>query len=228
MRFMRRLASIDKNLSPSARSVMMTLSYGRVSPSSHEGWTRDLERFRSRLERRVGRELPGVWVREFQEGRGCPHHHIALCLPDGLPRRKLLKAAREVWHAVGGDGSTAHLKRGFHGRVIRSWRAVRAYLGKHVAEGHEYTDGTTGELLPSGRSWGTWRPALLGIIYDVGRLTGRGYIIMRRAVRRLTRPEKNRHKLRRRVGGRGDDFSTLHAFLSADEARRLAAWANTS
>ncbi|PLS84882.1 MAG: hypothetical protein CYG60_15540 [Actinobacteria bacterium] len=226
MRFMRKLAALDKNQHPATRSLLMTLTYGSVSPSSPEGWSRDLERFRSRLERLLKRELPAIWVREFQEGRPCPHHHVAMPLPDGLPRKTLLKAAREVWRKVGGDGSAANAKRGFHGRVIVKWRAVRAYLAKHVAEGHEYCDATTGEKLPSGRSWGTWRASLLGIVYDLGRLTGRGYILMRRAMRRLTRPQANRQKLRRR--GRGAAFTTLHAFLPEAQARRLAEWANTS
>ncbi len=209
---MEALAAVNEVTHPATRTLFVTLTWPASFPETPEEWAAILEKWRKRLERRFGRQFPGLWSKEFQR-RGAPHYHLVMFPPEGMPIGPLVRVAAEEWYALTGGG--------FHAGAVKSWKATRAYLGKfqaaeRVQHGENTTENTT-EPRRTGRSWGWFRKVLLGIIYDRRRLSGAALVTLRRVFRRATRPETGRQRLR----GRGAAFTTMSAMIPEAEMMRL-------
>lgn len=210
-RFLRFVASLDQKVNPAARCVVLTISYGRSWPPSPGEWSRDLKRFRQKLERRFG-PVGVILTKEFQ-GRGAPHFHLVAALPDGVFVRQFTRAPRRAWRSVTKDDSSTHLRRGAHGQPLQSWRRVRAYLAKSEALPIEPT---TGKPTPTGRWWSVWRAEKLTRTYRKIKVPSWAYPTLRSIFRVIAgQPVFDR------PGVPADESGTTHVLLPYNDMLKL-------
>ncbi len=207
-----RLAEIDRLAHPEDSVAVLTLTYGRVHPTTHKGWAANLNAFKRLLEKRLGQGIGTLWRKQFA-GREIPHYHIIALLPGGVVAGEYVKAARRAWLEVVGDGSASHRRHGTHGEKLGSWTAIRRYLTKFD---RVPIDPATGTPIETGRMWGTWRADLITVAYDT--FQAAPYLDdIRRVLRRYRRPKKGRQRLR----GRTAAYTTMSVFMPYDRAVAL-------
>jgi len=161
-----RRKSIQAFSSPARRRLMLMIA--RIDPrplsqplwitlTVHESHQVDLRHVITAFDvwlHRVKRKYPDVqylWRLALQN-RGAPHIHVILWRPVGC-RDQLTSASRrwfaQSWHAVADPESIPHALWGAKIEIVRSWRRIRTYIAKYIAEEqqplpHEYT----------GKRWG--------------------------------------------------------------------------
>ncbi len=207
-----KLAEIDRLAHPEDRVVVVTLSYGRVHPTTPKGWTANLNAFKRLLEKRLGQQVGTLWRKEFAR-RPVPHYHLVALLPDGVLPGEYVKATRRTWLEIVNDGSASHRRHGTHGEKLGSWTAIRRYLTKFD---RVPIDPAMGTPIETGRMWGTWRSDLITVAYDT--FQAAPYLDdIRRVLRRYRRPKKGRQRLRGRTAG----YTTMSVFMPYDRAVAL-------
>ncbi len=181
-----------------------------------------------------------VWRRE-QQKRGAAHWHILLCSPDRDPVAHCVVA---WWGAVGTLGEVEWTTR----KGDRVWATSRMGLSgamDHAAQGQTEADGRRAWLrymadhaskqkrdqeTTSGRSWGVInRRLLVDQAGEPERLEPGAYLLVRRALQRLSRPGVAcpRAPFGRKLGfpNRRGDWGASVWFSEAATVRRLVAWA---
>lgn len=210
--FETKLAEIDKLAHPEDRVVVLSLTYGRVHPTTSKGWAASMNAFKRVLEKGLGQQVGTIWRKEFA-GRPVPHYHMTAMLPDGVLPDEYVKAARRAWRSVVGDGSASHRRHGTHGEKLGSWKAIRHYLTK---PDRVPFDPATGKPIETGRMWGCWRSDLITVAYDTYQAAP--YLDdIRRVLRRYRRPKKGRQRLR----GHAAAYATMSAFMPYARAAAL-------
>jgi hypothetical protein len=214
----RRLGAVNQKSYPATHVLFVTLTYHRSWPPDAEGWKAHVDEWKRRVERKHG-HLCGVWVKEFQK-RGAPHFHLILFL-DAPASEELHNTMWREWHDIAGNGSHWHMRYGFMAETPRTWRGVISYASKYISKDdqHQYMS-PDGELLPTGRMWGVWRPEELAIRYEVHRITYHDYLSLRRWFRRRSQPRTGRHRSR----CHRSDLNNQHVLLDYGELNRLLAW----
>lgn len=169
--------------------VMITLTYHNDWSEDPRSWKDQLDAFRKRLERKLGK-FSAIWRLEYQR-RGAPHFHL-LCWfnnsPDPMSRNNklLLEVVRfyvpSMWWDVTGRTSPEHLNAGTRCELPRSWKGANAYLSKYMAKPEQLAAAQTAP----GRFWGVWRKDELPISWEVVRLTERQAIHYRRILRKYS------------------------------------------
>jgi hypothetical protein len=200
----------------------VTLTYHKHWPADPEGWQSHIKAWRKRVERKHG-PLAAVWVKEFQK-RGAPHFHLVVFCdhaPMQDPTHQLLNTMWAAWHEIAGCNSHWHMLYGFRADVPRRWRGVMSYASKYISKDdqHQYVT-EDGEMLPTGRMWGVWRPEAITGDPVVTTMTYREYLTMRRIVRRVTTRPENRHRSR----GHRHKLTNQRFLMGFGELNRLLAY----
>lgn len=157
------IAALDKR-QVDVRSVFLTLTYPKEFPTGRDS-KRDLKAFRKRLERAYPGFDWAIWLQEAQR-RGAPHYHLPIAFKETIDIGKFRAWVSENWYEVVGSGDIKHLKAGTRVDVLHvayGSGSLMSYLAKEIwggsAKGYQHVplNPDTGELMPTGRTWGFWR-----------------------------------------------------------------------
>jgi hypothetical protein len=173
-RLLRTVRQVDLERFPVDRWAFVTLTYpGAGAPDDPRAWKKQLQALRRRLERWQASNgwdrWPMLWRLELKErksglavGTVQPHYHLIWILPTGLANREGIATLRawvaNAWNAVVAPGDNDHLRAGTQFDQVRTENGIASYVGKYAGKDadDERIDKATGELLPVGRTWGTW------------------------------------------------------------------------
>lgn len=139
-----------------------TLTYPQTWPQNQADWHADFKYWRNNLAFRHGDNLVGgLWLLEFQE-RGAPHIHYLLIM------QKPIRYADEqtYWREKWSERTAAYRTEGQWTRTQiiplrrqgkRAMGKLYGYIRKYARKASQkrLVDAQTGELLPTGRMWGT-------------------------------------------------------------------------
>jgi len=200
-----------------ASALFVTLTYPDHFPQDPERWKRDLDAFFKRFRRKYPTAAV-IWRLEFKtrksgdnEGKIAPHFHLLVFNLPLFPKDLLAR----WWYEIVGSGDPRHLQAGTRVERVRSWRGVMWYASKYI--GKEDDEGFD---LEAGRVWGVVGRENLPIHLIQIPVTWTQFYRMRRVLRRwLSRRLKRKLKY---AGLRGQGMT---AYLDADSAARLLAWA---
>lgn len=146
-----------------SRLLFVTLTYPAAFPNGLDAKPH-LKAFRKRLQRRYSSFAWALWVEEFQR-RGAPHFHLVLCFGHRVSLVDFRAWASRAWYEVVGSDDPAHLRAGVGSVPVHFGKGVASfmsYLAKEISKGKAKSyqalgvDQETGEVLPSGRTWGWW------------------------------------------------------------------------
>jgi hypothetical protein len=142
---------------------LVTLTYHRAWGPDPRAWHEHLHRFELELERDWAPFQPGgIWREEFQR-RGAPHFHILLTFSRPPAYGQFKRWLSHTWNDIAEPGDAQHLAAGTNverirvdgqGGVLKLVRYLAKYLGKRGQD--SLLDPETGELCPTGRTWGTF------------------------------------------------------------------------
>lgn len=208
-KYLVRRKSIQAFSSPARRRLMLMIA--RIDPrplsqplwitlTVHESHQVDLRHVITAFDvwlHRVKRKYPDVqyiWRLALQD-RGAPHIHVILWRPVAS-RDHLTAASRrwfgQSWHAVADPESIPHGLFGAKVEIVKSWRRIRTYIAKYIAEEHQ--------PLPQeyrGKRWGRSAGLPLTCL-----LTCTPSKVMLNYVRRIVRSWLRAHVKRRRWAAR--------------------------
>ena len=178
-----------------ADAFFVTLTWHEGFTSDAEQWHAALRLWRQRLQRHYGAHVGGVWKLELQERKSgehegdiAPHFHLVVFWQRG--RRPSIASFRRwvsrSWNEVVEPGDAAHLAAGTNVRPVRNVAGpemgrLLSYLSKYMGklEAFRVVDKETGEIMKTGRSWGTWG--------EIPQVTGRAVSMTREEFEELTR-----------------------------------------
>lgn len=230
-RLLRLLGSINRTEYDAEQVLFITLTYHRSWPENPDEQYAQLRAWHKRLERTYG-DLPMIWRKEWQD-RGAPHWHLIVFTPAEIAPQEghdwhFLTAASEAWVdlvARDGDNRGWMLRRAVDARVTASWKGAMSYAAKHMRyiskKEAVQPRSEDGELLPTGRLWGTLKRQRLPITHETHRVSFSEYLQLRRWFRRIARPRNRRHLLRKRPQ---HHLQNVHVLLDYHELHRLLAW----
>jgi hypothetical protein len=167
------LASERKN-ARYCRSAFVTLTYpwdfpGRwENEEDLEGWEPGwkaakghLRAWKERLRRHEDFSFSwAAWVEEFQ-ARGAVHFHVILVFKDPVDLKKFRPWLSDAWYEIVDSGDPKHLKAGTQAVPVYVSQGVGSLMGYLAGEMGKIkqtrpVDPRTGELIPTGRTWGFW------------------------------------------------------------------------
>lgn len=154
----------------------VTLTYHDGAGEDPDAWHADLNAWEHALARDwAGFLLGGMWFLEFQK-RMAPHFHIVLAFKREPDLNQFRRWNDRVWNRIAEPGDRAHLAAACHVTPleIRQEGGVRrlvSYLVSYLGKGKQKRriDRETGEILPTGRMWGTFLqfPQSDGEVFDL-------------------------------------------------------------
>lgn len=154
------LTRVDFGKHP-ASFISLTYHFGASGESL--GWHENLHHFITRLSREwPSHYLGGTWVLEFQR-RGVPHFHLIVFWRREVDTLQLRRWVAREWNAIAEPGDVQALRAGTsadpvvlhqRGGAGRLMRYLAKYIGKSAQK--RLIDEETGELLKTGRMWGTF------------------------------------------------------------------------
>src|SRR5690606_25589838 len=103
------------------------------------------------LSKRMKRRFPTVgfiWKLEAQR-RGAPDYHLLVW---GVSYAELLVWLSAAWYAIVDSGDVKHLVAGTQVQRVRSWRGVKSYASKYLAQPGGFPGGAGWQNV--GRVWG--------------------------------------------------------------------------
>jgi hypothetical protein len=230
-RLLRMVGSINRKEFEPGQVLFVTLTYHRNWPDSPDEQYAQLRALHKRLQRRWG-PLPLIWRKEWQS-RGAPHFHLIVFTPlEAVPEDggywDFLDHLTGDWVDIvsrPGDSPRHMWIHGVDARICESWKATMAYASKHMRyiskEEQQLPVNSNGDLLPTGRIWGTLQRDKLPISWETTTITFKEYLQIRRYFRRLKRPKARRHRLRSIPKA---DLTDEWALVSYGEVNRLLAW----
>lgn len=180
-RMIARLMAIDWG---AQACYFVTLTYPGAGAGDWEQTKAQLQAWRKRLERRYGGRLKGViWKLELVErksgsrvGHFVPHFHLVLFWADqtGPEMSSFRRWASRSWNDIAARGDLDHLKVGVSTIRARNtggaeMGSLLSYLSKYLGkvEAWRMVDKDTGEILSTGRIWGTWGDVPMRVVAAV-------------------------------------------------------------
>lgn len=139
------------------RRMFTTLTYPTEFPCDGRQVKRHLEAFRSRFERRFGKQAV-VWKLEFQR-RGAPHFHLLLSLPGSVDVLEFRAWLSEAWYGVVGSGDVLHLLAGTQVQIADTDCGRYFAYGVKSTGSKEYQNCVPVGFENVGRFWGAWNVA---------------------------------------------------------------------
>ena len=145
------------------RALFVTLTY----PSEYPAWRESKENlrvWRERLLRKYGQFDWALWIQEFQR-RGALHYHLILTFSSEIDRAEFIEWLSKSWYEVVGSGDEKHLRAGTQAVALHLGAgkgSLMSYLSKELSKGKgksyqcRHIDHETGEVMPTGRTWGFW------------------------------------------------------------------------
>lgn len=225
------VGSVNRKEYEPGQVLFVTLTYHRSWPQDADEQYGQLRALHKRLQRRWG-SLPLIWRKEWQ-ARGAPHFHLIVFTP-----KHALPVVGEYWDFLDQltadwidivkrpcDSQKYMILHGVDVALCRSWKATMAYAAKHmryVAKDEQRLPvNSDGEVLPTGRIWGTLQRDRLPISWETTAITFQEYLQLRRYFRRIKRPKTGRQH-RRCIPNR--DLQDEWVLVAYGEVNRLLAW----
>jgi hypothetical protein len=180
-RLMENLSAIDMSAFASerkdarfCRSAFVTLTYPADFPGRWEneedleGWEPGWKAAKAHLrawKERLGRHEDfafswAAWVEEYQ-ARGAVHFHVILVFKNPVDLKSFRPWLSEAWYEIVDSEDPKHLKAGTQAVAVHLSQGVGSLMGYLAGEMGKIkqtrpVDPRTGELIPTGRTWGFW------------------------------------------------------------------------
>ncbi|MEQ8524350.1 hypothetical protein [Gracilimonas sp.] len=168
----------------------VVLTYPSRYPADGKEHKADLDAFLKRCKRKYSEEIEYLWRLEFQ-GRGAPHYHLMMYLPEDQNIVDVRKWILQNWYEVAqrfwDTKLIDHSKVGTSVDRMFSLKGGR-YLTKYIAKSDDDIPENQGRLWGCSRNWGD-------VVLKQVELTKKQLIHFRRLVKRFLKGQKRMQKM---------------------------------